>query len=438
MKWAVDASVESGRHALEHLLDRRQVIKRLGRVLLALAISLTVATLAQHWWIEPNLSSRTSLWLSPVVAGVLALACVLFVTGIPLRREISRARTLVASHELEFEERSASQTFLRDVADSFDMAEREEELYGAAAIALAEASPGQSELLVADASNAHLTRIVVALDREPPACGAVTPGTCPAVRRGKTMLFGDPNGLSACPKLRERNLPASAVAACVPINVLGAPTAVLHSICLEPLDQVGLTSAVRRLEGVAARFGSRLGLLRATARSRLQGELDPLTGLLNRRMLENSARELLSAQTPLAMAMLDLDHFKVLNDTYGHATGDRALRLFSRVLKEVLRETDVVARHGGEEFVVLLPHSDVTTAAPVLHRIRDQLRAELASAEVPPFTCSIGLVDSTVIDDYFALLRAADQALLSAKSGGRDRLVISDVLDDPSSVDVTV
>ena len=101
-------------------------------------------------------------------------------------------------------------------------------------------------------------------------------------------------------------------------------------------------------------------------------------------------------QEPFSLLILDVDHFKKLNDTYGHDTGDRALRVFSRAVRMAIRDDDIVARYGGEEFTIIVPHTNVVTAAPVLHRIRTQLATELAGAEVPPFTVSIGLVDSSL------------------------------------------
>ena len=162
------------------------------------------------------------------------------------------------------------------------------------------------------------------------------------------------------------------------------------------------------------------------SQSKLQADTDPLTGLLNRRAMENQVRSLRTEGAPFALAMVDLDHFKDLNDTYGHDTGDRALRLFARVMTSVVRDHDIVSRHGGEEFVIVLPGTDAASATPVLHRIRERLKDHLASAQLPAFTASIGLVDSTWSDDLVDLLRAADRALLVAKLQGRDRLVIDD------------
>jgi diguanylate cyclase (GGDEF)-like protein len=196
-----------------------------------------------------------------------------------------------------------------------------------------------------------------------------------------------------------------------------------------------LSTEVAALEGIAVRSGTRLGLLRAMSQSQLQADTDPLTGLLNRRAMENCIREMRTEQSLFAVVMADLDHIKELNDTYGHDTGDRALRIFARVLRSAVRDADIVARYGGEEFTIVLPGADVVRAAPVLHRLQERLIDALADARVPPFTVSLGLVDSTSADDLSELLTLADQALMQAKADGRDRIVIWDpsITVEPSS-----
>ncbi len=146
--------------------------------------------------------------------------------------------------------------------------------------------------------------------------------------------------------------------------------------------------------------------------------------------MEERVRELAQDGQSFALAMADLDHFKGLNDRFGHDTGDRALRTFARVIREAVRGADIVSRHGGEEFVVVLPDLDALSAAPVLHRVRDLLRGAVGSALIPEFTVSMGVADSTWSQDLASVLRAADHALMQAKEQGRDRLVIADM---PSS-----
>lgn len=356
-----------------------------------------------------------------VVVGTIAIS---LVAAIPIRRDLAAVNRRMADDERQLRERSRAQGFLRDVGSAFEMSEIEGELNEVAGLALRDAGAGRAEILVADASNAHVRRVAVALGRDAPGCGLVTPRSCPAVRQGHTLKFGDTNGLAACPRLRERQLPDGMVSTCIPINVLGVPSAVLHAVCCAEDDD--LADGVRSLEGVAVRYGTRLGMIRAMAQSRMQAETDPLTGLVNRRAMENRVWQLRQERAPFALSMIDLDHFKHLNDTYGHDTGDRALRLFSRIASSVVRDVDVVCRHGGEEFVIIVAGADVTSAAPVLHRLRGELAAALADGHLPAFTFSAGLVDSGWSDDLSELLDAADRALLEAKDQGRDQLVIDD------------
>ncbi len=349
----------------------------------------------------------------------------LFVTSArPIRRDLAAQRRLLRASEADMVERVAQQAFLRDLQDALDMGETEGDALGVTAKALRDAVPGPAELLVADASRAHLRRAASAEGHPPPGCGVETPWGCPAVRRGRTLRFEDSEDLSACPRLADRgDGPLSAV--CVPITILGTPTAVIHAT--GPVGERSWeATAIDRLEGVAVQVGARLGVLRAMAKSQLQAETDPLTGLLNRRATEERVRHLREAQTPFAVAMADLDHFKRLNDSYGHDTGDRALRTFARVLREAVRDNDIVARHGGEEFVIVLPGVDALTAAPVLHRIREKLKEAVGTALIPGFTVSVGLADSSFSSDLSDVLRAADHALMQAKAQGRDRLVIAD------------
>lgn len=153
---------------------------------------------------------------------------------------------------------------------------------------------------------------------------------------------------------------------------------------------------------------------------------DALTSLPNRRGFEERAQTMLAHarrhDLPLTALMLDLDHFKQVNDTHGHEVGDRALQLFSRLLKETRRDGDLAARLGGEEFCLLL-HSDASAGAPLDQRLRQRLR-QAAPAELGleiDFSAGLAVLrpDDTSIQP---LLARADRALYEAKTAGRGRL----------------
>jgi diguanylate cyclase (GGDEF)-like protein len=159
----------------------------------------------------------------------------------------------------------------------------------------------------------------------------------------------------------------------------------------------------------------------------LLAETDALTGLLNRRALRTAAERLRDAQrrNPQAMALLmvDIDHFKQLNDQHGHAVGDRALQHFARVLEDVLRRGDLAARWGGEEFLVLLTHTGVEGAQRLGERLLDSLRAsplELDDGSLLPLRATAGVAALAGDEDLDEALRHADLALYDGKRGGRN------------------
>lgn len=154
---------------------------------------------------------------------------------------------------------------------------------------------------------------------------------------------------------------------------------------------------------------------------------DPLTGLYNRRAFLGHLRSALTV--PSALLMLDLDHFKTINDTYGHPAGDAALVAFSRLLRTRLRPQDISARLGGEEFAVLLPDTGAEAAWQIAERLRTAIAAQTIAYGGATFgiTASIGVAGYPAEDPADAatpdaLLRMADRALYAAKHAGRDRV----------------
>jgi len=171
-------------------------------------------------------------------------------------------------------------------------------------------------------------------------------------------------------------------------------------------------------------------LHRANHELQHQAATDFLTGIVNRRAFMARGHELLRHRRPqsdTALLVLDLDHFKSVNDTHGHAIGDRALQAFARHCAGQLRADDLLARLGGEEFAVLLPEVDLATAIEVAERIRLSLRqlSILAGEGQVQLSVSIGLAMAGKTKDLDVLLREADQALYRAKAAGRDRVQAS-------------
>ncbi|WP_018747974.1 GGDEF domain-containing protein [Chitiniphilus shinanonensis] len=162
-----------------------------------------------------------------------------------------------------------------------------------------------------------------------------------------------------------------------------------------------------------------------------QVRADQLTGALNRRGLEESfeveAARVERTGAPLAVALLDLDNFKQLNDMQGHAAGDRALVHLVRVISDLLRPTDVVARYGGEEFVLLLPDTDLDAAVQVLQRLQRELtrRFFLHENRKLLITFSAGVTLAQPGEDRFKVIGRADDAMYRAKQAGKNRVEVS-------------
>jgi diguanylate cyclase (GGDEF)-like protein len=158
--------------------------------------------------------------------------------------------------------------------------------------------------------------------------------------------------------------------------------------------------------------------------------VDGLTGTLNRRAFferADGARMLaLRLRKPISLLMLDIDHFKQLNDSFGHACGDEALRVFADTARGVLREHDLIGRLGGEEFALALPGTTLNGALEAAERLRMAVMAAPVIAGTPGYriTVSIGVVVIDPLEELTAALARADHALYAAKTGGRNRIEV--------------
>jgi diguanylate cyclase (GGDEF)-like protein len=304
------------------------------------------------------------------------------------------------------------------------MADDEPAAYDVIRRAMSSAIPGHPvELLVADNSHAHLERVVAVAHGEisAPGCPVEAPDRCVAARRAQTQVFEHSEDLDACPMLRVADHDHCS-AVCVPVSIMGTTVGVAHAIGTieEPIS----AQAVDALQALANLAGNRLGMLRIMAETQLQASTDGLTGLINRRSLENRARQLRAEDASFALVIADLDHFKRLNDTHGHDTGDRALRIFAESLRSALRADDLACRYGGEEFAILLPGADVDEAVEVAERVKDALADTTTRGDVPTFTASFGVAHSNDARDFEGVVQCADRALFVAKHHGRNQVCV--------------
>jgi diguanylate cyclase (GGDEF)-like protein len=158
---------------------------------------------------------------------------------------------------------------------------------------------------------------------------------------------------------------------------------------------------------------------------------DPLTGLHNRRHADDEIPRLVASADrhgqPLALAMADLDHFKVVNDAHSYSVGDEVLRAFARILAQNARATDLVVRYGGEEFLLVMPQTTLEHALAVCERLRGAVSEHDWGSIVPGLriTVSVGVASTVQSAGLVTLVSAADAALHQAKRGGRDRVITS-------------
>jgi diguanylate cyclase (GGDEF)-like protein len=153
-----------------------------------------------------------------------------------------------------------------------------------------------------------------------------------------------------------------------------------------------------------------------------ESRTDPLTGVGNRRTFDETLDSMFSMharyKTPFSLSLIDIDHFKQINDEQGHLAGDKILATLGQLLREEARDTDVVTRYGGEEFVIFMPQTDILSATKASERLRAKIEAAME------ITVSAGVSTAQEFDAASAMMEAADQALYQSKESGRNRISI--------------
>ncbi|HEX9838319.1 MAG TPA: diguanylate cyclase, partial [Anaerolineales bacterium] len=255
------------------------------------------------------------------------------------------------------------------------------------------------------------------------------PDDCWALRRGLTHPLSEDQAGQHCLHLGE---PLPAATFCLPMQVQGETLGVLHvqSEYEENLDETKRQLAYTVVE----QAGMALSNLKLREALREQSIRDPLTGLYNRRYMEEALKQQMSRVTrqlhPIGIIMIDIDHFKRFNDTYGHTAGDALLRELGQFLQRRIRGEDIACRYGGEEFTLIMPDASLEAAQQRAEHLRQeaiQLRVQDGGQSPEAITLSLGVAiypqHGQTIEN---VLRAADAALYRAKQEGRDRVIVAE------------
>jgi diguanylate cyclase (GGDEF)-like protein len=356
---------------------------------------------------------RDQSWLIVVAIVAAAAAAVMLLVGVTLKRMVDqRAR------DRRFEESES------EYIETLQVTESEDEAHELLRRQLERSVDGARAVVLVRNNSADRLQAKTPLPDQieglrDPLVGA-TPRACLAVRfgRGHSEDAGDEGALLSCQICGA--LPGAST--CEPLLVGGEVIGVVLVSCPGELEG----SARQRIRETVAQAAPVLANLRNLAIAQLQATTDGLTGLSNRRAVQDTLKRMVAQSargvSPLAALLLDLDHFKNINDTLGHDQGDEVLAATGAALRKAVRDSDFVGRYGGEEFLLLLPGTDKQGALEVAETVRKAI-ATIHVPSVNQITASIGVaVMPDDAGDASALVRSADRALYSAKKNGRDRV----------------
>jgi diguanylate cyclase (GGDEF)-like protein len=331
---------------------------------------------------------------------------------------------------------------LQKITQSLQQAISEEEVYRILSHTLQQSLPlRQMMILRLNASEDRLEIVWTAPKREDLSIDGYPvwnePMRCPVIRTGREYKVQDTGRDLVC---------ASSVSNketggywCVPLVIGGRTIGVVHLVSTE--TNCWSTDTCQWIEALVNVAAPMIGHLQHLERAKRRALIDELTGAYNRRFLEEALAKLVVPEDRrrghiLSLMVIDLDHFKKVNDTYGHQVGDLVLKTVAQTLHRTLKESDVLARYGGEEFVVVLPRTDTVGAVAVGERLRAAVAGlmlrKLAPAAPERVTISIGVATYPVHAATVAeLIHAADEALYQSKSEGRNRVTCA-----PDSLEV--
>ena len=332
----------------------------------------------------------------------------------------------------QVEERNRAMTLANDMADMLQACQISEEAYEAIGHFMPRFFPEDAGALYMLNNSRNHFAVVASWGQDPPAVPVFAPDECWSVRRGRIHQVENPQEALGC-----RHVPQTVSGGylCIPLIAQGETLGVFHvQFRPQPEAQVaGLAVARNQLAvTVAEDMALALANLRLRETLRSQAIRDPLTGLFNRRYLEETMERELNRvrrqETTLGVIMMDLDHFKEYNDTFGHSGGDGLLSALGILLKSQIRGEDIACRYGGEEFLLILPGASLEVSLERAESLRQAVK-EMHEHHpgLKPTTLSLGVaVYPTHGDTGLEIIKAADAALYRAKEAGRDRVMAAE------------
>jgi len=357
---------------------------------------------------------------------VIALAATIFLMRRQIQRQTHAADVIVALNTMlqsqvdELEQRSQDIEMLSEMSELLQISTAIDEACSVLPAFGSRLFPDIHGAVFITRGTAGLVESIASWGGEPPVTDFATT-ECWALRRAQAHAVTA--GGIRCPHTHSM----IGATLCVPMLALGE---VIGVVTLNVSDSVTIPPATEQFaKTFADQIAFALANLRLQETLRTRAVRDALTGLYNRRYMEEViGHELLRAvrqQRQVGVLMVDVDHFKRFNDTFGHLGGDALLQQFARLMQKVVREEDVVCRYGGEEFMVVVPdagHDLLRMRAQTLVEAARELRVHLDGEELGCITVSAGFALSGPGTTVASLLSAADRALYSAKTSGRDRV----------------
>lgn len=394
----------------------------------------------ENYWITRTGQLRMIAWYNNAVADKDGAVRYIVSTGIDItdrkqaEHNLQELNQQLVTRVKELNQRTHEISLLSEMGGLFQACRHPEEAYRVVGQLAPHLFPGESGALYTINNSHSLVETVATWGTSPPSLpqSIYKPEECWALRRGRLHLVQNVASGIFCQHFQESSLPAAYL--CVPMMAQGEALGVFTLSVPPALRAVQLSQPIQQLAvTVAEQIAMALANLRLQETLHKQSITDPLTGLFNRRymevVLERELRRAVRSQRRLGIIMLDIDHFKQFNDTFGHDAGDYVLREVGNLLRAGVRTEDFVCRYGGEEFTLIIPEigSDelwqrAESLRDVIKRLKLQQRGQLLSS----ISASLGLAfypEHGVTAEE--LLRAADAALYQAKGQGRDQSVIA-------------